>query len=300
MRKVKLLSIILGIFIYFSCLNAWASEIKIIINGQEVIPDVAPHIVNNTTMVPVRFVAELCGASVSWHDMIGVAEISRENETIELYTDGRVLKNGQLVSSDVPFEIFDNRLMVPLRFIAETFGLTVKWDSDNSAVFIDFPTGSKYNPVPVMQSFLTPEGFEITVNNISEGENAWDIIKNHGLNATLNSMPDTPEDDHKYIVATVKVKNISITDESPLLDYEKFKLLGSSNIIFYSYDKIVYLKKNVINNNPYKALDIKLSQGMEVTRSVSWYVPNTEKDFLLIWEPDPGSTDSKKTYFKTQ
>ena len=308
MRKIKVLSIILGILICFYCSNAWASEVKIIVNGQELVPDAAPHIVHDITMVPVRFVAELCGASVNWDNILGIATISKENETIELYTDGRVLKNGQLVSPDIPIEIFENRLMVPLKFIAQTFGLTVKWDNDKRAVVIDFPAGSKYNPVPVMQSFLTPEGIEITVQNVYEGERAWNIIKAHGLktsfkrgaNPSLNTIHETPDDDHKYVVATLKVKNISITGESPLLDGEKFKLVGSSNIIFYSSDNNVSLNKYVLYNNPYQALDIKLWHEKEVTRSIPWYVPNTEKDLMLIWDPDPGSTDSKKTYFKTQ
>ena len=46
---------------------AWASEpIKLVVNDQEIKPDVAPQIVGNRTMVPVRWIAEALGAEVEW------------------------------------------------------------------------------------------------------------------------------------------------------------------------------------------------------------------------------------------
>ena len=43
-----------------------ASPIKLIVNGQEIKPDVPPQIINGRTMVPVRWVAEALGANVQW------------------------------------------------------------------------------------------------------------------------------------------------------------------------------------------------------------------------------------------
>ncbi|MQL52519.1 hypothetical protein GFC01_09645 [Desulfofundulus thermobenzoicus] len=43
-----------------------ASPIKLIVNGQEIKPDVPPQIINDRTMVPVRWVAEALGADVQW------------------------------------------------------------------------------------------------------------------------------------------------------------------------------------------------------------------------------------------
>gem|GEM_PF-2483839 len=43
-----------------------ASPIKLIVNGQEIKPDVSPQIINGRTMVPVRSVAEALGADVQW------------------------------------------------------------------------------------------------------------------------------------------------------------------------------------------------------------------------------------------
>lgn len=43
-----------------------ASNIKLIVNGREVKPDVPPQLVNGRAMVPVRWVAEALGAQVDW------------------------------------------------------------------------------------------------------------------------------------------------------------------------------------------------------------------------------------------
>lgn len=43
-----------------------ASPIKLIVNGREIKPDVAPQLVNGRTMVPVRWLAEALGAQVDW------------------------------------------------------------------------------------------------------------------------------------------------------------------------------------------------------------------------------------------
>jgi hypothetical protein len=39
---------------------------KALINNKEVILDVAPRLLNGTSLVPVRFVSEALGAEVSW------------------------------------------------------------------------------------------------------------------------------------------------------------------------------------------------------------------------------------------
>ena len=43
-----------------------AGPIKLIVNGQEIKPDVPPQIINGRTMVSIRWVAEALGADVQW------------------------------------------------------------------------------------------------------------------------------------------------------------------------------------------------------------------------------------------
>lgn len=54
-----------------------ANSIKLIVNGQEIKPDVPPQIINGRTMVPVRWIAEALGADVKWDE---------ENKTVWVNT----------------------------------------------------------------------------------------------------------------------------------------------------------------------------------------------------------------------
>jgi hypothetical protein len=47
-----------------------------------------------------------------------------------------IVVNGNQVSSDVPPQIVDGRVLVPLRTVAEALGATVNWDSASQSVIV--------------------------------------------------------------------------------------------------------------------------------------------------------------------
>lgn len=53
------------------------SPIKLIINGQEIKPDVSPQIINGRTMVPIRWVAEAFDADVQWDEQNSTVNINK-------------------------------------------------------------------------------------------------------------------------------------------------------------------------------------------------------------------------------
>ena len=52
--------------------------IRIFIDGQEVVPDVPPQIIDGRVMVPARFIAEPLGATVEWDDESRAVVITKE------------------------------------------------------------------------------------------------------------------------------------------------------------------------------------------------------------------------------
>jgi hypothetical protein len=52
-----------------------ANPIKLIVNGQEIKPDVPPQIINGRTMVPIRWVAEALGADVQWDEQQRIVRV---------------------------------------------------------------------------------------------------------------------------------------------------------------------------------------------------------------------------------
>jgi len=94
--------------------------------------DVAPVIVGDRTMLPVRFMAYALGAQVDWTPATDFAPL-----TVHLTLDGTTLSFGigeMAPGMDVPAQIINDRTMVPLRFISEFFGAQVEWDAATQTV----------------------------------------------------------------------------------------------------------------------------------------------------------------------
>ncbi|TJX14983.1 copper amine oxidase N-terminal domain-containing protein [Tissierella creatinini] len=101
--------------------NVFASkDIKVLLEGQEILFDVAPQIIEGRTLVPMRAIFEAIGLSVNWDNSSKVATGSNSNTTI-IFSIGsnKAIVNNQEKILDVPASIIKGRTMVPLRFLSK-------------------------------------------------------------------------------------------------------------------------------------------------------------------------------------
>ena len=101
--------------------------------------DVAPFInlKTNRAMVPVRFISEHLGAEVQWLPETKQVRITLGDTEIYLTIgENSALVNGNAVALDCPPEILDGRTFIPLRFVSENLGATVKWDEASKTITI--------------------------------------------------------------------------------------------------------------------------------------------------------------------
>ena len=99
--------------------------------------DVAPIIRSDRTMLPARFVTENLGATVEWIGEEQKVLITKDDLKIEIYIDSdKAYVNGEEVILDSPAFIENDRTYTPVRFIAETLGVTVDWDEAAQQVII--------------------------------------------------------------------------------------------------------------------------------------------------------------------
>ncbi len=114
-------------------------------DGYDLQLDAAPYLRNGRAMVPLRFIAEAFGASVSAaNTQSGVeAEIQYRNVDIYLLVGDPAAHYineygyDTVQPMDVAPEIRNGRMFVPLRFIAEGLGAAVYWDPDSQVITID-------------------------------------------------------------------------------------------------------------------------------------------------------------------
>lgn len=109
-KAEKLVTVSLGI-----------NKLTTTVNGKRGYTDVPPILLNDRTMVPLRFIAETLGAQVQWLAESRTAEIIVDGKTVRLVADET------MPGLDVPATIRSGRLLVPLRFVSETLGARVTW-----------------------------------------------------------------------------------------------------------------------------------------------------------------------------
>ncbi len=105
--------------------------------GQPVTLDVPPQLVGGRTLVPLRFLVESLGAQVAWDAAARRITITAGRREIVLQVDSRgAMIDGEWVELDVAPMIIDGRTMVPLRFVSEQLGATLKFDPADRSIEI--------------------------------------------------------------------------------------------------------------------------------------------------------------------
>ena len=117
-------------------------SIDALVNGSFVDFDkydsILPVIESGRTLMPLRAVCETLGAVVDWNDKKKEITVSNGDTIIVLGIGNKVAYvNGDAKTIDAAPEIRGGRTLVPVRFIAESLGLTVDWDDESRSVLID-------------------------------------------------------------------------------------------------------------------------------------------------------------------
>jgi titin len=116
------------------------------INGQSRQMDAAPVIIENRTMLPVRAVVEALGGTMAWDPAQQKATAVLGDKTVSVWV-GRAMAEagGRTLQIDpgnprvMPVIVPPGRTLLPLRFIAENLGCSVKWEPTARTITILYP-----------------------------------------------------------------------------------------------------------------------------------------------------------------
>lgn len=79
--KKRWLIVIVALYCFTLASVTFANNpIKLIVNGQEIKPDVPPQIINGRTMVPIRWVAKALGVDVNWDSNYKIVALNTGTE----------------------------------------------------------------------------------------------------------------------------------------------------------------------------------------------------------------------------
>lgn len=106
--------------------------------NKAIVFDVLPVLENGRMLVPVRDILEPLGASFDWDSKEGMVKAVKGSTVVKLKINSKVAYvNGKEVALETPAKITKGRTMVPLRFISESLGYKVDWDSATTKVTIN-------------------------------------------------------------------------------------------------------------------------------------------------------------------
>ncbi|MBC7075842.1 MAG: copper amine oxidase N-terminal domain-containing protein [Syntrophomonadaceae bacterium] len=131
--------VLMFIFLIPASVCASGEDVLVFVDGKKVESDVPATIVNGSTMLPFRSILNALGITddqITWREKSKSIEVVTDNTYIFLVVGSKgALINNNMIMIVEPF-ITKGRTMVPVRFISEAFGASVKWDGNTRTVSI--------------------------------------------------------------------------------------------------------------------------------------------------------------------
>ena len=135
---MKKLCLLLIFMLTVATCTAVASDITVTIDGEKIVFDTPPTIINGRTLVPMRKIFETLGMEVIWNSETRSVIAENEENKIQLQIDNyEMTSNGEKIALDVAPTIINERTLVPVRAVSSASGCTVDWDGDTRTVIIN-------------------------------------------------------------------------------------------------------------------------------------------------------------------
>ena len=267
----KLIGIILSICMILSVCTVpvFAEDtIKVTVDGNFV--DCAaygqePVAINGTTLVPLRSVFEALGATVAWDGETQSVVSFRDDLSILLFLNSNeMVVSGEVKILSVPAQSMNDRIMVPVRAIAEAFGCEVTWDGETRTVVVI--TESKENEYVAVSGEDSPEAVVSAMYDAMfklDLETAKTYFRDENIAAAYFGASDVEE-------------YLDISMGSPIVDKRM-------------YDIIFKYMVNTMQYCTYKINSVDIDDDMAVVNSTI-YSPDFEN-----FESESGNMSEEKT-----
>lgn len=260
----KIISLFLAVFMILGMLNlnfvfalGGSNDISVTYNGNKILFDQPPVIVEGRTLVPLRAIFEALGADVEWDAETKQIMAFKDDTTVLMTVDSTVMTSGTIggtakdTTLDVAPMIINERTMIPARAIAEAFECSVEWDNEIKTVKI---SGASSNSKESINNSITatvnePTNEKVTIPAYVESTNEK-VFKNNltNMNSTsYNTQVAYPSACCAYIdngtvyYSFIYQPTIYAYDGSNTVEYNSG---GAPSGIVVTGNKIYYLNEN--------------------------------------------------------
>ncbi len=142
-----------------------------VLNGAPYELEMQPVVKNDTTFLPLRFVAEeIIGAAVNFNEADRTIDIIKGDTSVRLNLDtGQAVVNNEPVEISQPPFLEQGRTLVPLRFMAENLAMTIVFNpADKSITIEEIITEPKPVNLPPVVTSLGLQSEEIRIGEVPQ------------------------------------------------------------------------------------------------------------------------------------
>lgn len=235
------------------------TSIDVLVDARRVyFPDVQPQIKNGTTLIPLRFVSDKLGGSLTLNGKN--ITIVKGDRTIKLTIGSKqATVNGKIVNLNAASIAEDGRTLVPLRLVSEGFDKSVVWSSADRTVYITSPEG------------------DISVPNHTDGEK-----DRFGREIRTTNLPKNYRD-YPYILKDIPNEMYEMKAPTRALmpiDNQNDKLIMSTKVVEAWKDNVEQYYDLLLNVN-YKEIDDQWAKDLFSHINQSAYLDiNKMKDYV--------------------
>ncbi|GEA14034.1 copper amine oxidase-like protein [Moorella sp. E308F] len=140
LKSLALLALFFLLAGFFPAAPAGAADVTIFVDGRELNLEEPAVIQDGYVLAPVRALAQALRAQVAWKEANREVIITGPQTTIRMVAGSKeVFKNDIKYTLAVPVQIRNGRVLAPVRFLAESLGAGVSWNSLTLTVAITTP-----------------------------------------------------------------------------------------------------------------------------------------------------------------
>jgi len=267
----RVITFLAAIFLFYSLAPAVyslesTSKIAVQFDGVPVAYEVSPILKKGYVLVPMRAIFEQLGAEVKWDSNTSAVYANKGDKMLAYRIGDKVAElNGDMIQLAAPGEIINGSTMVPIRFVAEAFGSTVRWDKNNNTVRIQSAPKVDAEVIQVL------DGMYIVLKYKNDKqETVIEHVRLAGISPIRNGMEAT-----EYIRATlplgtkVKVDFRGSRDRNTNLWVSVYK--GDGSFLNNDLVRKGYAKSTLISKDSYlQALLMPLQKEAQSSRQGVW------------------------------
>jgi plastocyanin len=132
--------------------GAVKTDMKVLLDGDNLSEAQSAHIVNNRIFLPYRAFAEKLGGTVAYDPAVKSVTVTNGSNVYVLTIGSKIaVVNGVQVTLDVPAQLIGNSTYVPVRFLAENMGVKVGYDHAARTVSLNTNATSAFKVFGVQQ-----------------------------------------------------------------------------------------------------------------------------------------------------